>query len=401
MLDQCLPLNIGELGSNGALHIAIGLCRGGPKRFQCMRADGRDRVYRRCWERPVFKFHRSTQTLLPIHEATNNRCPGPNGGIKVALCFHSIRYYYINTQMSWFNAQSYCKEHYHNLATIDSTEDFNMLSVYPKQAWIGLSDRVYVWEGVMGGYENSWRWSATGAVNPDGYQNWKTGEPDNNGANQYCVSAQQGKWADRVCTISLPFICFTGLVEIGLKYTYVSTSMTWSAARSYCKQNYTDLAMILDDSENTAAASVVPSADLAVWIGLYRVPWVWADLKLSSFFNWVPGQPDNLNDEHCVVMDTDNRWRDRDCRLNYPFLCHKCKAKLFSMLFTFLQYVHVCFVILVLEIKKRNFGIRLQTDADLSDPVIHNQIIQKLGAKLTEKGYTDFKLTWKTSSHLK
>uniref|UniRef100_A0A8C6SMU3 C-type lectin domain-containing protein n=1 Tax=Neogobius melanostomus TaxID=47308 RepID=A0A8C6SMU3_9GOBI len=60
------------------------------------------------------------------------------------------------------------------------------------------------------------------------------------------------------------------------QYTYISTSKSWEDARSYCRQHYTDLAMIEDESENTAVAAVLVTNQWA-WIGLYRQPWRWSD----------------------------------------------------------------------------------------------------------------------------
>ncbi|KAK7910523.1 hypothetical protein WMY93_015207 [Mugilogobius chulae] len=204
--------------------------------------------------------------------------------------------------------------------------EMKLLPKLPSQTWIGLSDRSSAWKGVMRGYENSWRWSTTGAVNPGGYQNWVSGEPNNKNAIQLCVVMQQGQWQDRVCGATLPFICFTELPQVGSKqYTYVSTSMTWAAAKDHCRLYYTDLAMILDSSENSAAASVISSNSIVAWIGLYRVPWVWVDGQSCSFFNWRSPEPDN--GEGCVTIDGDLKWRDEDCMFTNPFLCHQAETR--------------------------------------------------------------------------
>uniref|UniRef100_A0A3B4AT89 C-type lectin domain-containing protein n=1 Tax=Periophthalmus magnuspinnatus TaxID=409849 RepID=A0A3B4AT89_9GOBI len=118
-----------------------------------------------------------------------------------------------------------------------------------------------------------------------------------------------------------------GSTEPGLKeFTYVSTSMTWAAAKNHCRQNYTDLAMIQDDAENTAVASVI-SSSTNVWIGLYRVPWVWSNGKISSFFNWAPGEPDNLDGaEHCAWVHENHQWSDESCSFMGPFFCQQSEA---------------------------------------------------------------------------
>ncbi|XP_055086965.1 galactose-specific lectin nattectin-like [Periophthalmus magnuspinnatus] len=227
----------------------------------------------------------------------------------------------------------------------------------------------------MGNAPNSWRWSATGKINPDAYQNWMSTQPDNFRSQQHCVTMRNGQWTDDNCKSSFPFVCFTGSTEPGLKeFTYVSTSMTWAAAKNHCRQNYTDLAMIQDDAENTAVASVI-SSSTNVWIGLYRVPWVWSNGKISSFVNWAPGEPDNLDGaEHCAWVHENHQWSDESCSFMGPFFCQQ-----------------------ILDVKKYHLKIKLQTDAVLSDPASYNQIIQQLGVKFKNMALTDFQFTWKTS----
>ncbi|KAJ0009140.1 hypothetical protein NQD34_016555, partial [Periophthalmus magnuspinnatus] len=236
-------------------------------------------------------------------------------------------YHFIDLKRTWFDARDYCIKHYHDLANIDSMKENNMVPTNAGGGWTGLSDRVYAWRGVMGNAPNSWRWSATGKINPDAYQNWMSTQPDNFRSQQHCVTMRNGQWTDDNCKSSFPFVCFTGSTEPGLKeFTYVSTSMTWAAAKNHCRQNYTDLAMIQDDAENTAVASVI-SSSTNVWIGLYRVPWVWSNGKISSFFNWAPGEPDNLDGaEHCAWVHENHQWSDESCSFMGPFFCQQSEV---------------------------------------------------------------------------
>uniref|UniRef100_A0A8C6SGQ0 C-type lectin domain-containing protein n=1 Tax=Neogobius melanostomus TaxID=47308 RepID=A0A8C6SGQ0_9GOBI len=221
---------------------------------------------------------------------------------------------------------------------------------------------------------NSWRWSVNNTLNPGGYQNWTLNKPDNVNASEHCGIMWNGQWDDVFCNDALPFVCFNGSTDPGLKnYTFVSTNMMWPQALSHCRQHYTDLAMIMDEDENTAVASVIPpSTAVGVWIGLHRNPWQWIGSG-SRFTNWATGQPDNNNGvEHCAIMDADSLWRDENCELARPFYCrHDFKTK-----------VH-------------RIKLTLQTGANLSDPFVYNQIIQQIGAKFKDKGLADFKLIWK------
>uniref|UniRef100_A0A3B3ZFS9 C-type lectin domain-containing protein n=1 Tax=Periophthalmus magnuspinnatus TaxID=409849 RepID=A0A3B3ZFS9_9GOBI len=105
-------------------------------------------------------------------------------------------------------------------------------------------------------------------------------------------------------------------------YTLVNIRMTWEDARSYCRQHYTDLAMIEDETEDSAVSSLYPGAH--VWIGLYREPWRWSDGSHSNFTNWQSTSPDSYGqNQHCTREQTTYLWNDVPCIDKLPFICHR------------------------------------------------------------------------------
>ncbi len=63
-------------------------------------------------------------------------------------------YHYINAAMSWSEAQSYCRERFTDLATVDSMEDVNRL--------VNIVDAGYsgsVWIGLKRSTQKHWSWS--------------------------------------------------------------------------------------------------------------------------------------------------------------------------------------------------------------------------------------------------
>ncbi|KAK7883839.1 hypothetical protein WMY93_026962 [Mugilogobius chulae] len=232
---------------------------------------------------------------------------------KIFLLYVIYEYHFVNTAKTWSDAQQYCREHYTDLATIRNEEELlklNRPSTFTGIAWIGMFDDPASWKGVMGKDANSWRWSATGTTSTSLYQNWKSGEPNYNRANEECVFMDSGQWVD--AAVQLTSLLFVSQQEVGLclvltlapaggqsmfspdsapagaqpgfkNYTFVSTGMSWENAQSYCRQRYTDLVMIEDDSENTAVKDLNPSGQM--WIGLYRQPWRWSDGSDSTFKN--------------------------------------------------------------------------------------------------------------------
>uniref|UniRef100_A0A4W6EY71 C-type lectin domain-containing protein n=1 Tax=Lates calcarifer TaxID=8187 RepID=A0A4W6EY71_LATCA len=95
---------------------------------------------------------------------------------------------------TWTDAQSYCREKFIDLVTIN---DLTLKQSGFKEAWIGL-------------YRESWTWSDNSSFT---FSNWNTGQPDYF-LQQYCVMLLHGlwKWHDADCGSELPFICLKGEV---------------------------------------------------------------------------------------------------------------------------------------------------------------------------------------------
>ncbi|XP_071325133.1 macrophage mannose receptor 1-like [Trachinotus anak] len=275
-------------------------------------------------------------------------------------------YHYINQQMTWTDAQRYCREKHTDLATIESIDDLSKLnrpSSDTSLMWIGLTDDPKSWKGVMGNDANSWRWSATGETSETDYQNWNTNEPNNSQGDETCVFANGNrKWLDEVCSSEQYFICFDGkkifvltvlkttrlkmmlyvfkhlqmplcfshwlyfssIVETNPSsqktYTLVTNQRSWKDAQTYCRTYHTDLATIETAQENTEVMSVKSTHD--AWIGLYGVPWRRSDKSSSSFRNWQNGEP-NGKTEHCAAENVDHSWYDLSCNTTFFFWCYK------------------------------------------------------------------------------
>ncbi|KAL1280943.1 hypothetical protein QQF64_015543 [Cirrhinus molitorella] len=111
----------------------------------------------------------------------------------------SRQYYYINTRMSWPEAQSYCRSKYTDLATVDNMGQVNGL--------ISIVDAGYsgpVWIGLKRGTEKRWGWS-NGENTTSEYYNWDLVEPDEDGD---CVATCSGAWKDLQCSHLQYFPCY-------------------------------------------------------------------------------------------------------------------------------------------------------------------------------------------------
>ncbi|KAJ0059316.1 hypothetical protein NL108_015488 [Boleophthalmus pectinirostris] len=238
------------------------------------------------------------------------------------------KYYYIDIPKTWHDAQTYCRENYDELAIFYSMEDIQLLSkpqpFSSAYSWIGLSDDTSNWKTQMGKASNSWIWTATGKPSRTGYQKFDLGEPNNYASAELCILlTNYGAWRDVSCVSPKSSVCMTNTTS-GVTYTYVSNSLIWSDALAYCRQHYTDLAMIEDDETYNKVIQSRPSVN--TWIGLVRQAWVWADGSLVTDNNWQGGKPTGDGTTFCVKEEeTMHQWITDKCENLNPFICHKGK----------------------------------------------------------------------------
>uniref|UniRef100_A0A3Q2PA66 C-type lectin domain-containing protein n=1 Tax=Fundulus heteroclitus TaxID=8078 RepID=A0A3Q2PA66_FUNHE len=110
---------------------------------------------------------------LPLNSVVG-QCPG--------FCLGSFtdqnvkQYVFISTLKTWGSAQSYCRTHYTDLATIDSEEEnLEVIKIIPNDsnAWIGL-------------YRVPWLWSDK---TQNSFRN--QGSADLNSGNQHCCDTER------------------------------------------------------------------------------------------------------------------------------------------------------------------------------------------------------------------
>ncbi|XP_047655745.1 macrophage mannose receptor 1-like [Tachysurus fulvidraco] len=256
------------------------------------------------------------------------------------------QYHFVNENKTWTEAQRYCRENYTDLATINNMEEMNTLintinGIYSGLAWIGLYDDL-----------NSWKWSLdddafynNGKIN---FSNWDIYKPRFWNGNNLCVYFDYSSlwWVD-ICSTPLPFICFDGRVNASERYVPVYQNMNWTEAQRYCREHYTDLAIVRNETENQKIGSLLANNEddyhytsghyyyyngqysnyYAFWIGLYRTNF-WSDQSNSSFTNWKPGPSDNYGQTvSCTAVSFNDdyyygKWTDENCGQAFPFLCY-------------------------------------------------------------------------------
>ena len=116
------------------------------------------------------------------------------------------RYVFVSESKTWTEAQSYCRQTYTDLATINTMEEMRKLNeTVPDKlgmVWIGLRNV-------------TWQWSLQdGTIYNEGtsYKNWNNGEPNSKGKKNCVEMDEDGKWNDEDCSKQNHFVCFEGKI---------------------------------------------------------------------------------------------------------------------------------------------------------------------------------------------
>ncbi|KAG7496573.1 hypothetical protein JOB18_021353 [Solea senegalensis] len=264
---------------------------------------------------------------------------------------------------------------YKDLAFAGNAEDMKRLiaaagSGYQGDVWIGLKDRFYNW------------WWSTPFPNP--YINdstsvrlWAKNQPNNKRWDKsLCVTFMNGFWYDVNCSATFSSVCHnnSNTDTHGLhRYVFVKEKKTWHEAQANCRRYHTDLARVRSHTENEQLQAVVPDGVFA-FIGLYRHLWnKWSNGAPSTFKYWADGHP--LGPPHNCAASVINaehhgHWVEKSCQSERHFMCYSNQTRVFRL--------------------------ELKSTVDLEiDPVLRENVIKEIEARLKEKGFTgDFKLTW-------
>uniref|UniRef100_A0A3P8RU44 C-type lectin domain-containing protein n=1 Tax=Amphiprion percula TaxID=161767 RepID=A0A3P8RU44_AMPPE len=145
---------------------------------------------------------RESQTYQQLNVCSHRVTEENREGWKKFFCasqLHQARnvtFVYINIPMTWTEAQSYCRAHHTDLASVrNMTENQKMAKVIPSGqiAWIGLFRHLWWSDGQIYSF-HYWR------------------NITQSGAGEMCVLANfadSGKWSGFWCDMEFPFICYS------------------------------------------------------------------------------------------------------------------------------------------------------------------------------------------------
>uniref|UniRef100_A0A8C1QZL5 C-type lectin domain-containing protein n=1 Tax=Cyprinus carpio TaxID=7962 RepID=A0A8C1QZL5_CYPCA len=108
---------------------------------------------------------------------------------------YSAGYMITKTAVTWRDAQSYCRQHHTDLASI-KPEQQNLIR-HESSLWIGL-------------FLDSWEWSNQWS---HFFRHWAAGQPSLSSGSSNCTGmslSDSGKYAPYSCDVRQPFICYGG-----------------------------------------------------------------------------------------------------------------------------------------------------------------------------------------------
>ncbi|XP_038148051.1 macrophage mannose receptor 1-like [Cyprinodon tularosa] len=277
------------------------------------------------------------------------------------------QYIIVDELKNWAGAQSYCRDHHTDLATLENMEDVRMLA----DLGASLANSSEVWIGLYA--DMNWTWSISDGDQQEEKQfwNWYTAEPNNEFGRESCAAIDiDGSYYDVPCSLTLGTLCVEE--KETRKFQYNNQERTWSEAQSYCRERYTDLANIRDTSENQRIKNLITRP---VWMGLYRDPWKWVEGRKSSFRFWNIFNPDSRKNE-CAAANFGNggKWEKWSCAEKKAFICSAVPSS------------------------KQIVKLKLlfSSSAAQNQPAVLDELLRKLKQKLQDDGVRgDLKLSWR------
>ncbi|KAL7853043.1 hypothetical protein SRHO_G00188280 [Serrasalmus rhombeus] len=260
------------------------------------------------------------------------------------------QYVFVNESKNWTEAQSYCRQTYTDLATINNMEEMKKLNSTLNK--LKDAPNSFVWIGLDRGDAGKWLWSlAYGNFYRDGdtYRNWRSGEPNNgkNKGDEYCVAMfkDDGYWFDDLCNKLHYFVCYNEIKTSTKRYIFINEPKIWYDAQSYCRERHTDLVSVRNQTENQLIFNLSKiNSNVHIWIGLFNDSWQWSDQSDSSFRYWMSSPENYGQGEKCAAVSLTEmgQWKNEECNNQLPFICHKNKLILIKENLTWREALRYC-----------------------------------------------------------
>ncbi|XP_020318542.1 macrophage mannose receptor 1 [Oncorhynchus kisutch] len=227
--------------------------------------------------------------------------------------FHLIN----NNQMTWRDAQMYCRENHTDLASVrnqtENEEIFRLAS--GDSVWIGL-------------FRSFWKWSDQSNCS---FRNWHERQHDNTEGNQICAVTfmnYSGRWGFQKCDEKQPFFCYYNKVIL------IRQNKTWKDALAYCREHHNNLVSVHSEKvQRWVEAQAKRASTPHVWLGLRFTCtlnlWFWVSGESTCYNNWASGNGTIMEDcgrtgvrsTGAVEKDGRHKWVSLPDTVELNFIC--------------------------------------------------------------------------------
>ncbi|KAK7940148.1 hypothetical protein WMY93_003474 [Mugilogobius chulae] len=259
---------------------------------------------------------------------------GDHGEWKSEKCTSNKKFYCVGTSIflvslmkTWEQALVYCR----SLSTADRSYDLASLLTDEDHDYVRsiITDKVWTGLRFLG---DDWVWAGGEEVQYDdiercpviqrkGLRQWRT---EDEVLEKGPSSPELGKWMRPPVVGALMgrIVIFLSLLWVmGVRgqqtVIFVSKSLAWADAQTYCRQYFVDLVTIMTEEENN-------QINQKSWLGLYRpnsdADWKWSrGNQQLTFSSWKENHP--VNGYNCAYKSDESFWRSVDCNKTYTFFC--------------------------------------------------------------------------------
>ena len=186
----------------------------------------------------------------------------------------------------------------------------------PGDAWVGLRQ-----EEINGVRDFAWIGGERLLTS-----HWSMHEPRRAPGHDCVVLAGTGTWSAAPCNDAHPYVCerprWQRAPHDARAYRRFVDRQTWDEAAATCAKHGARLVSFrsLADQERISRRYQGP-----IWIGARSDDktgeFVWVSGEPMSFRDFAPGEPNLLAAQHCVALDIDGRWYNRECSDRNRFVC--------------------------------------------------------------------------------
>lgn len=225
-------------------------------------------------------------------------------GFSASFC----KYVHIESKMNWLNAQSYCRQHYTDMAPVSNSLDMCKLLE------LVMDSNNFYWIGLVRNSTDSEKWTWSGGAGVTTFF-WAQGQPENRYNEDYGLF-QYNSWHDGTPNSALEFLCY--------KVVVVREKKTWEEALEYCREHHQDLASVASETEMMLIKKELSKDNTTskVWIGLHFFPgrWLWVDGQPLKYEAWSQKEKPECPEVklECAALEVKEETQEANSRVSTP-----------------------------------------------------------------------------------